>query len=69
MKRWLLMVFIVSLLLSGCSGIQNGHYHSVEPHEVQNNQTNTQNISVENYEQLCQSLTELVAQGDRKSVV
>lgn len=69
MKRWLLMIGILSLLLSGCTGIHDGHYHSVEPHGAQGDQTNSQNISVANFEQLCQALTDLTKQGVKNQVI
>ena len=69
MKRWLLMIIMFALLLSGCSGIRVGHYHSVEAHDAQSNQMESQNISVTNYDQLCQALVSLTNEGIKSQVI
>lgn len=69
MKRICLCVCIAALLLSGCSGIGSGHYHSVEQHEAQENQNSSQSVSVENFDQLCKALTELTRQATKNQVI
>ena len=69
MKRWLLMTILLSLLLSGCSNVFNGHYHSVEAHDVKSNQSGTETTSVNNYNELCQMITNLVQKGIEKQVI
>ena len=63
MKRWISTVCILCLLLSGCAGVQNGHYHSVERHEAQLDAEKDKVISVENYEQLDAALGSAAEQG------
>lgn len=69
MKRWLLMTIVLALLLSGCSGIHDGHYHSVEVNKAQSDQAGSPDISVENFDQLCQALIDLVKEGVKSQVI
>ena len=69
MKRWLLLMIVLSMLLSGCSGMDDGHYHSVEVNQVQADQMGSQSISVTNYDQLCKALIELVEEGVKSQVI
>lgn len=69
MKRWLLMMLTVSLLLSGCSGIRDGHFHMVEPYGPESDQPGSQNISVTNFDELCQALADLIKQGIKNQAI
>ena len=69
MKRWLLLMIVLSMLLSGCSGMGDSHYHSVEVNKGKVEQVESQNISVTDYDQLCQALVELVEEGIKSQVI
>lgn len=69
MKRWILMCIMVALLLSGCSRIRDGHFHSVEINDAQSNPIGTQNISVKNFDEICQALTAFAKEGIKSQVI
>ena len=69
MKRAIPIMLALCLLLSGCSGWLDSHYQSVTPHEEPFAQPETENVSVSNYTQLCQTLRTLVESGAEKGII
>lgn len=69
MKRLLLLIIVCAMMLGGCSGIRDGHYHSVEVNQAQADQSGSQNISVADYDQLCRALVALVEDGVKSQVI
>lgn len=63
MKRFAAMILILSLLLSGCSTLFDGNYHSVKPHEEQSSPAGNQAMAVSSYASLYRTLGNMVASG------
>ena len=57
------------IALSGCSRLFDGHYESVKPHEQQSPNANDGMIVAEDYEQLCDALTELIEVGSEDGII
>lgn len=69
MKRCLPVLLVLCLLLSGCTNLLDGNYHSVRPHEVQGGQNVSTVVSAENYEQLRQILVNLARNGVQSQLI
>lgn len=69
MKRIIPMVLLISLFLSGCSGWLDSNYQNVTPHEEQSGYVDTENVSVKNYTQLCNTLRGMVENGTESAVI
>ena len=69
MKRLVLCILLLSLVLSGCSGIFDSSYQNVQPHQEEDNQEEAQIVSVSNYTSLCATLRDLVADGAESSII
>lgn len=68
MKRYLCLILILGLALSGCSWL-DGSYYSVVAHEEQQSSVQTSVKSAENYLQLRTVLEELVESGLESGVI
>ena len=68
MKRFLVLLVVVSMMLSGC-GLMDGEYLSVKPHELPS--TNGQSISqsASNYQELREILEAMVNAGSESTVI
>lgn len=70
MKRWAVAVAVLlSLCLSGCSGIFDGSYLSVEPHQTPALKDPIKNPTATNYAQLYKALIALIENGTTESVI
>lgn len=69
MKRVIPWILLVCLLLTGCSGWLDASYHNVTPYQPEGGYVDNQATSVSTYEQLHQSLRELVASGAKSSII
>ena len=69
MKRAIPLILAFCLMLTGCSGWLNSSYVSVTPHEEQSGQTDTENVSVSNYEELYGTLKSLVENGTESGII
>lgn len=69
MKRTIVCILLSCILLSGCDGILDGHYVFVEPHREENSQTETQNVSVSNYDGLLTVLRDMVKDGTESGLI
>ena len=69
MRRIAALMFVISVLMSGCAFWMSGEYLSVQPHEKQNAQQGNQIIEVTSYTQLRNTLKTLVESGADDAVV
>lgn len=70
MKRWAVAVAVLlSLCLTGCSGIFDGSYLSVEPHQTPALKDPIKNPTATNYAQLYKALIALIENGTTESVI
>lgn len=69
MKRFLPVILAVSLLLSGCSGWLDGTYSHVTPHKDTGTHTEDRNVTVSDYEALCEALVSMVEAGSESGVI
>lgn len=69
MKRIIPLFMALCLLLSGCSGLLNSSYHSVERHEEENSQVEEEIVSVSNFNSLCSTLADMVADGKESGII
>ena len=65
MRRTIVLIFIVALLLTGCSWM-DGEYHSVTPHSAAGNQETQEPASVRGFVELREALFALVEDGRQK---
>ncbi len=68
MKRTLIFICTFCLLLSGCSGILDGRYVSVESHPIETVESED-NASVSNYAGLLTVLQDMVAEGTESGII
>lgn len=69
MKRVIPLILTLCLLLSGCSGLLDSSYDRVLPHEEEDNQVEETIVSVSNYDSLCRTLSDMVADGTGNGIV
>ena len=69
MRRMIALVFVISVLMSGCAFWMSGEYLSVQPHETQNTQQGNEIIDVTSYTQLRNTLKTLIESGADDVVV
>ena len=70
MKRTALALLLCGCMaLSGCSGLFDGHYVSVQPHEQQSAGVGDGMIVAMEYEELCDALTGLIETGSEEGVI
>lgn len=69
MKRLIPLLLIACLTLSGCSGLLDGSYHNIQPHEEQSNPTESEIVSVSNYNGLVQTLRDMVESGTESGII
>lgn len=60
MKRLMTLILTVCLLLSGCGNWLDGNYLHITPHDDKSEQQMPQNMTVANYQALCNALSEMV---------
>ena len=66
MRKCILLILSVVLLLSGCSWM-DGEYHSVRPHASDGTKLSNDVVTVSDYLQLRDALTEMVTSGKQSS--
>ena len=69
MKRVILLITIMCLLLSGCSTLLDGNYHSVNIHKELHSPSNDQMTAVASYTALCRFLTTMVESGIKSATL
>lgn len=69
MKRIIPIVILAALLLSGCSSWLDSSYSSVQPHEEQTGQVDTENVSVSDYAGLYDTLCSMVENGTESGII
>lgn len=69
MKRSIACILIFCLVLSGCSGLLDGRYVSVTPHQEQSSQTEEEIVSVSNYDALLQTIRGIVEDGAETGII
>lgn len=69
MKRTIICILLGCILLSGCDGMLDGHYVFVEPHREENSHTETQNVSVRNFDGLLEVLRDMVENGTESGLI
>lgn len=67
-RRWIGLVLVLSLLLSGCSWL-DGSYVSITPHREQSGSDPSEVVSATNYTELIDVLESFVASGREKGVI
>ena len=68
MKRLFLMALALGVLLAGC-GLLDGSYSHVTPHKDNSSPVVDQNVSVSDYEALCEALSGMVEAGTQSGVI
>lgn len=69
MKRLVIAVLVICVLLSGCANILDGSYYYTTPHENVHDQEGDTVISVENYNQLYNALSNAIEDGVQSQVI
>ena len=69
MKRFLAMLILISLMLSGCMGWLDGHYHNVSRYEDEGSHQVAEVLKVANFEELCSALGEMVQTGTESGLI
>lgn len=69
MKRAILLILILVLGLSGCTGWMDGSYASTMPHQDQTPSAENQIAEVKNYSELCQALGSMAEKGVESAVL
>ena len=70
MKRiYALLAVCLCLLLTGCDLWMDGSYHSVVPHREEYAPPSRESMEVDSYDELCNALIQLVADGSQESVI
>ncbi|MGN0998497.1 MAG: transglutaminase domain-containing protein [Faecousia sp.] len=69
MKRFLAMLILISLMLSGCMGWLDGHYHNVSRYEDGGSQQVAEVLKVANFEELCSALAEMTRTGTESGLI
>ena len=69
MKRFAAMILALCLLLSGCSTLLDGSYHSAKPHEEQQSSADDHTVAVSSYTALCRALGNMVESGSESFVI
>ena len=67
--RRITIVFVLCLLLSGCSGWMQGQYVSVKPHTEQPGWEEDEIVAVYNYRDMCDALADMVSNGAQSGVL
>lgn len=62
MKKLTVLLILTALLLNGCSWM-DGQYHSVKPHDSENNQQVNNAVVVSDYNELRDALVDMVVSG------
>ncbi len=65
----LVLVLVLCLLLSGCSGFMDGHYAWEDTHPIEVTPGNSQDISAADYSQLQHALRQLVHGGAQQGTI
>jgi len=68
MKRFLILIMLASLCLSGCSWFR-GSYVSVTPHEYTGWEQDPESVSASDYVELCSALKNMVRDGQESCVI
>ena len=68
MKRFLILVLMMSMMMSGCGWFQ-GEYHSVTPHHNTTNDRDGEVVSASNYGELRDALKEIIHNGVETCVI
>ncbi len=68
-KAGFVLCIVLCMLLTGCSSWLDGSYSSVKPHTERDQPKDDQSITVANYQQLRESLAELVSQGTETALI
>ena len=69
MKKIIIPVLLLAFLLSGCSSVMDGEYHSVKPHASDGAKLSDDVVTVADYIQLRDALVEMVATGKQQSTI
>lgn len=69
MRRVCLLVFVLCLLLCGCSAMWDGHYVSITPNQPQNNQSGSNQVNAADYDSLYNALVNMVESGNASGVI
>lgn len=67
MKKILIPILVLMLLLSGCSALLDGEYHSVKPHASDGVKLPDDVVTVSNYTQVQDALLKMVTTGKQES--
>lgn len=67
MKKILIPILVLMLLLSGCSALLEGEYHSVKPHASENVKLPDDAVTVADYSQVQEALLKMVTSGKQES--
>ncbi len=68
MKRTLILILILSLLLSGCSGLLDSSYVFIETHPLDTDETD-ENVAVSDYSSLLDTLRQMVENGTESAIL
>lgn len=69
MKRFISLLLIMALLLSGCGAWAGGNYHHIVPYEDNSGGTGNPNATVTSYWSLYNALVNLVKNGMEKGII
>ncbi len=69
MKKVCLLIFVLGLLLCGCSALWDGHYVSITPNQPQNNQTGSNYVNAVDYDSLYKALEDMAENGNTTGVI
>lgn len=69
MKRFISLLLIMALLLSGCGAWAGGNYHHIVPYEDNSGGTGNPNVTVTSYWSLYNALVNLVKNGMEKGII
>ncbi len=67
--RLLALILALCILLSGCASWMEGSYHSVKPHEEQNDQGESGDVAVSSYSGLYRALENMVHDGKETGLI
>lgn len=67
MRKLIPVIFLLSLLLTGCSTVFDGSYSSVTPHSAENTATSKEDILVSSYAELQAALVDMAENGYEKT--
>ena len=69
MKRIIVPILLLAFLLSGCSSLMDGAYHSVKPHLAEGSKLSDDVVTVSDYNELRDALVEMVTSGKQQSTI